>query len=185
MVCTPKDKAEAVAEWALLEPEREAQRKTRGIWEVKEHELTSYNKTLAAAIEKHAPPKVPAMAVTSMMLTLQEVRLDPELLKDKSQGQRRRMIARHNKEQKLKNHVDKISNSLGSEAYWAMIHHEISIPEAMNNKDGKAAMLKEWAKLEEPEGRPAAWDVKLVESKATVMQRGRDNKIVYHFRSIK
>ena len=64
---------EAIAEWVTLGPEREAQRKTRGIWEVKESELTSYNKTLAAAIE-YAPPKVPAMEVTSMMLTLQEVR---------------------------------------------------------------------------------------------------------------
>ena len=104
------DRKEAIAEWATLGPEREAQRKTRGIWEVKEHELTSYNKTLAAAIAKHAPPKVPAMAVTSMMMTLQEVQLDHELLKDKSQGQRRSMIGRHNKEQKLLDHVDKMSN---------------------------------------------------------------------------
>ena len=66
-----------------------------------------------------------------------------------------------------------------------MIHHEISIPEAMKVKDGKAAMLKEWDKLERPVGRSAAWDVNLVESKATAMQRGRDNKVVYHFGSIK
>ena len=62
------------------------------------------------------------------------------------------MISRHNKEQQQLNHVDKISNSIGSEADWAMIHQEITIPEAMKIKEGKAAMQKELDKLERPEG---------------------------------
>ena len=92
------------------------------------------------------------MATTPLMLTLQNVRIDPELLKGKSQCQRRKMMAKHNREQKLKNHVPKLSNSIGSEAYWAMIHQEITIPEAMASEKGKDAMLAEWAKLEKPDG---------------------------------
>ena len=81
-----------------------------------------YNKTLTAAIEKHALPKVPAMEVTSMMLTLKEVEIDPEQLKGLSKNQRKKMIARRSQEQAKANHVEHISNSIGSEAYWVMIH---------------------------------------------------------------
>ena len=69
------------------------------------------------------------------------------------------MIARRNQEQAKAYHVDHISNSIGSEAYWAMIHQEISVQEAMKIQEGRAAMQKEWHKLERPESRPAAWDV--------------------------
>ena len=125
-----------------------------------------YNKTLAAAIEKHALPKVPAMEVTCMMSTLKEVEIDPEQLKGLSKSQRKKMIARKKEEQPKANHVEHISNSIGSEAYWAMVHQEISTPEAMKIKENGDAMQKEWDKLESPEGRPAAWDVTLVESKS-------------------
>ena len=50
-LCNPKDKLEATAIWEKLEPEREAERKTRGAWEVKPHEEKAYNKVLAAAIK--------------------------------------------------------------------------------------------------------------------------------------
>ena len=51
-LCNPKDKLEAIAIWEKLEPERDAERKTRGVWEVKPHEEKTYNKVLAAAIKK-------------------------------------------------------------------------------------------------------------------------------------
>ena len=67
-------------------------------------------------------------------------------------------------------HQEKLSSSIGSEPYWNMIHHEISIKEAMQIEQGKAAIDEEWNKLENPKGRPACWDVTKPESKAVVMQ---------------
>ena len=166
-MCNAKDQKEAIAIWEKLGPEREAERKERGIWEIKPHEEKAYNKALAAAVIKYATPSAPAMATTPLMMTLQHVKIDAALLEGKSQCQKRKMMAKHNKEQrmimeqqnkeqKLRDHTEKLSNSIGSEAYWAMIHQEISIKEAMESEQGTKAMLAEWAKLENPVGRPAA-----------------------------
>ena len=45
-------------------------------------------------------------------------------------------------------HQERISNNLGTEAYWAMIHQEISISEAMKIQEGRRAMEDKWNKLE-------------------------------------
>ena len=95
-------------------------------------------------------------------------------------------------------HTDKVSNCIGAESYWAMIHQEIPVHEAMQIEDGAKAMNKEWDKLQYPTRddkgeilRPAAWDVTKVESKGVVMQRARDYNATHktkkevHFGSIK
>ena len=59
---------------------------------------------------------------------------------------------------------------MGTEIYWAMMHHEISIAGAMRCETGIEAMNGECGKLECPEGRPPAWDVTKVESKRDVFR---------------
>ena len=131
-------------EWKKTGPKREELRKTRGIFGVPDLEREAYEVQVNLAIEKYALPKVPVMKVTPMMMILKQV--DPELLEGKSRNQRRKILSRHNKflaEEEKQNHIDKISNDMGSEAYWAMIHQEITIAEAMRFDKGIEAMAKE------------------------------------------
>ena len=59
--------------------------------------------------------------------------------------------------------------------------------EAYKIEAGREAMEKEWNKLENPgeKDREPAWDTSAVESKRTVIERGRKLGIQYHFGSIK
>jgi DNA (cytosine-5)-methyltransferase 1 len=187
---TASEKEEAKRAWSKTEPEREKHRKVRKLWRIEPEEEDTYNSRLAAATAKYSTPPVPQMDTVNFMMLLHQCQPSTKLLSTLSRKQIKRMnnkAAAENAKvrRSQREHQERHSSSIGCEPYWNMIHHEVSIKEAMQIEEGKKALDTEWSKLEKPEGRPACWDVNKPESKAVVMQRGRDQGIEYHFGSIK
>jgi len=130
------------------------------------------------------------MNTVNFMMLLHQSQPSTKLLQTLSRKQIKRMynkaaVENAKARRSQREHQERHSSSIGCEPYWNMIHHEVSNKEAMQIEDGKKALEAEWNKLENPEGRPACWDVTKPDSKAVVMQRGRDQGIEYHFGSIK
>ena len=101
-----------------------------------------------------------------------------------SKDQREKATAKNKRKTTNERHPERMSNSVGSEAYCTRIDQGISIPGAMKIKQGRGAMEAEWNTIECPEGCPPALDVIPVESNAEVMKRASETCIEYHFSSI-
>ena len=100
------------------------------IWKIEFEEEDIYNSRLAAAVEKYSPPAVPQTETVNFLLLLQQCQPSTTLLQILSKKQLERMNNKGLNDHR--EHQDKISTSIGAEPYWNLIHHEISIKEAMN-----------------------------------------------------
>ena len=186
-------------EWAKTGPERAEQRRPRGYLQIDEDEREVYEKCVTDAIQKYKLPESPAMETAPLMMFVQQEMLSLEILDTFSANQCEKMRSRHSeklaeqakeqfekiKKEKRENHDPRLWKAMGPEAYWAMIHQGIPIAEPMKIEKGRLAMEEERNKLERPEGRAPAWDVKGFKSKAEVMKTGKDDGIEIHFCSIK
>ena len=70
-----------------------------------------------------------------------------------------------------------------SEEWFGLVHTPIDIPKALKIPEGRKALEKEWAKLENPE-RPA-WDVSRVRPKAEIIAESEKTGKPVHFGSLR
>ena len=80
-----------------------------------------------------------------------------------------------------RDHEDRIAERrLNSLTHYNLVHKPIPIPQAMKISDAKAAVDKEWEKLE----KMPAWQVTKVKSKTDVIQKAQQEGGTFHFASL-
>ena len=156
-----KDKEEAIEEWKIEGPKREAARAARGIFKITDTE-EKYNAIMTEAKAKYAVPDAPAM---------------PVILQANSS------VRKHSK--KNKNHRTKHFEKIApvgtvSENYYALVHTPVDMKKAMQIPDAKKAVDKEWQKLIDK----TAWDYDSVRPKADVIAESKRLKKKAHFGSL-
>ena len=162
-----KQKKEAIEKWNAYKPLRDAARERLGITgEVDPNDL-DYKKILSEARAKLSQPAAPAMPC---MQTQASPRGDATASATALAG-----AARPHDE-----HV--APKGWASEEWFALVHTQIPIPKALKIPEGRAALDKEWAKLERPD-RPA-WDVTKVRPRAEVEAESERTGIHAHFGSL-
>ena len=130
-----------IAQWKNIGPKRYEARKTRGIFQIPDSEVEEYQEKLAQVIADHSAPPVPALPTMPLAMLCKQIENgETPTPMPRSRNARRKLAKRQ--------HQERISSSLGGEAFWALIHKPISIQKAMQIDKGRAALEKEWAKLE-------------------------------------
>ena len=83
--------------------------------------------------------------------------------------------ARGNSKRKHQDHIADPGHA--NENFLAMVHKPVPLPKAMRIPEAKAAVTKEWDKLE----KIPAWHVNAVQPRADVEARAKRNRTVCHF----
>jgi hypothetical protein len=118
-------------------------------------------KIISEAREKLSPPKAPAMPVFSGTVSSDG---DPKGLQCSSRP-----------------HQDHIaSKGHSSEEWFSCVHTPVPISKALKIPDAKAALEKEWSKLDNK----TAWDVSKVQPRAEVISRAKRLGKPVHFGSL-
>ena len=155
-----KDKQKAIDEWAVEGPKRQAAREARGVSKlsIKDEE---YDAVMKAAKEKLKVPDAPAMPLVLNALSA---------------------VSNHGKHRK--NHIkhqDHIAAAgTVSPHYYALVHTPVPIPKAMKIPAAKAAVDKEWKKLQDK----TAWDFASVRPKSEVQAESKRSGKHAHFGSL-
>jgi hypothetical protein len=159
----PAQQAKAKEEWKKLKPLRDAARHRRGIFGIPEDEKEAYQKAMAEARAKLAPPKFPAMPL------LAHIAAAPA----KSSKSR--------KDQNSRKHEEHIApKGFMSEEWFSCVHTPVPIKEARKLQEGRDGLNKEWTKLE---NKPS-WDPSKVKPKQQVMAEAKANNRKVHFGSL-
>ena len=154
-------KEEAIKEWNLEKPKRDAARLKRGVPEFVPDDDTEYEDIIAKARQELGVPDPAVPAITC---------LNAIAGGDPTRKSRRK-------------HQDKImSAGTVTEEFWGMVHTPIDISKAMKIPDAKAAVEKEWHKLGVER---RAWDVSTVRPMAEVQAEAIAQGRTVHFGSLR
>ena len=146
-----EQKRRAIEKWNAYKPLGDAARECLGITgEVDPNDL-EYKKVLSAARAKLSEPKAPAMPCVHRQAS-------PSSDANASATALIGAVRPHDE------HI--AQKGWASEEWFAFVHTQIPISKTLRIPEGRAALDKEWAKLERPD-RPA-WDVTKVPPRAEV-----------------
>jgi hypothetical protein len=155
-----KQKQVEIAKWELDRVKRDEARTKRGIIEVPA-DGEDCLKILSESRARFSQPKAPAMPVL-------EVDGSSTSIPGGLQSQPRP----HQEHMSSKGHV--------SEEWYSFVHTPVPIPKAFKIPEAKAALEKEWSKLENRR----AWDASKVKSRAEVIARAKSLGRPVHFGSL-
>ena len=187
-----KDQLREIALWQEEGPKRQQARDARARHYIEEAEVDEYTKILAKAKEEFGIPIASAMPCCGYMMKAKIKQLEDELdatgsiseaLDDTNPSDRGDSI-RNWKQRTLwpnkdaaRSHQDKIGeSSTASIFFFAMVHKPIPLPKAMKIPAARAAIDKEWDKLE----KVPAWDLKKVKSWKEVVKEAKSKGITAH-----
>ena len=159
-----KGRKKAIEQWKEEKPRRDSERRRSAkLDHIPFEEIDEFEKCLADAKQAHSIPAAPAMP------TLPYSGISCSTEQSVAEGcKSRRQVLKHK---------EKIASAgFTSEEFFGLIHTPIPLPKALKNDRAKAALDKEWAKLEDP-SRPA-WDVNKVQPRAAVKARAIDETIL-------
>jgi hypothetical protein len=129
-----KAKKLAIKEWAPELKNRTEARAKRGIEYVPEVEMEEDSRLLTDTRQRYSVPPAPVMPVTSMANTSQQAAGDC----GKAGGD---SCSKHN---------DNIAmTGYASDHWFGLVHTPVSVQDAMRIPEGRAALEKEWTKLED------------------------------------
>ena len=169
---SPKAKKKAIDEWKIEEPKRNESRKLAGIDKhVKTEDLDDYLQFLATKRLELSPAACPAMPlkndpkkarIAHAMSAISENLLQDDSEPRGSKAPDERDCSGHMSY--LKHQENIAPKGFTSKEYFAMVHTPVPIQEAMKIPDARAAIDKEWDKLEQRQ----AWVLKGVREKSEV-----------------
>ncbi len=191
----PKGQQKAIREWEIEGPAREKARAKRGILSdivIKDDEA-EFERTLSEACLKYSMKEVPAMPLRAAAneLPFKErglIELISQYLPKEDpvrvSGNAMPLYTARTKSfgSAQRPHDDKIEDSHmpNTENFVAMVHKPIKIPDALKIPEGRAAIKKEWDKLENL----PAWDVNKVKPRAEVQEKGQASEVTTHFGTV-
>ena len=172
-------KRKASADWALEKPKRDAAREKHGLVPVSAADDV-YKRLLSEARAKLSLPKSPAMpCFTCREASLEAITASKVQEKDNFGH----LLASSKNVPGPRPHDEHVApKGASSEEWFGLVHTPIDIPKALKIPEGRAALEKDWKKLENPE-RPA-WDVSRVRPKAEVIAESERTGKPAHFGSL-
>ena len=175
------DKAKERVRWKIESQKREEARKKRGIHKIPSNEIENFNKILDAAKRKYSLPAAPAMPTRPAYMMAMRSDPDGEMKEPRRRRGRKPLKSKNGKWRATRPHQAHFTEAGGqSEAFLAMVHKPIPITQALKIPEAKAALEKEWKKLEGIN----SWDVKGVQPRQKVIDRARKSGITIHFGNI-
>ena len=168
--------------WSDEKPKLDNARKLRGIYFI-DPEDKEFNETIKNARKKLETPMAPAMPCTSKTCQhwvtrgkTNEIKSKLACILEASESTRLRM------EDSLPNHHEDHIAGKGDKSlqHYNLVHKFIPMPQAMKIPAAKAAVDKEWEKLE----KISAWNLTEVRSKKEVIDEARTKGAKVHFASL-
>ena len=157
-------KRKAIEAWKVEKPRREAARQKRGIVEISADDK-DYLRLFSEARAKHSLQKAPAMPILGRE---RSDTIGPHAASATSSDAKRARAE----------HVS--PKGYISDEFFNLVHTHVPIPRALKMSDAKAALEKEWKKLEDRK----AWDVTKVRPRAEVEAESKASGIPAHFGSL-
>jgi len=174
------DKKIALKYWADFKPKRDAERTRHGSVPVLANDEV-YKKLLSEARAKFSLPKSPAMPCFVRREASLEAITASQAKEEDNFGH---LMASTKDVPGPRPHDQHVApTGASSEEWFGLVHTPIDIPKALKIPEGREALEKEWAKLENPK-RPA-WDVSRVRPKAEVIAESERTGKPVHFGSLR